>query len=332
MLGGTCSACCCPKTDKPDSVTVVLSSTMQDRIIETQTQTRYFFRNGVEHSYARRRQTLCLLGNISGTYTLAHVPELDYEVSESGGVISSHSIYVYTDNRLELSMVVTTGDFGLPYNGGSFDIRWRLSIFLTMVRRIEEDRDIWRDTLQPKNEFREWTPEDIMTENAGIVVQPIVTSAAAISIAQTCARDTWSRYGSWSGEGHPLTAERLLSYPLVQLLLPSVTVTGQNSRSINIPGQVGGFDLLVWDYFTAKFPIEVTGVYETGDYFFLDVQPVQLRFYYAFGQYTYLGAENVNESRASLVTGRGAEQSIPFNVTIEAVQYVYGNATTNLPL
>jgi len=324
-IAENCNCCSnsCPRTSKPDSVTVVLSSTMTDRIVETVTTTRYFNQNGAQ-SYQSNRQTVCLLGAISGTYSLTRVPELDYEVID-GGVVSSHSIYSYKDSRIALSIVVTTGDYGLPYNGGSPEIRWRLFVFLTNVRDVQQRVNLFLNTLQPTEPLKTWTAAEILSSGAGQwQADPIITQIAAISLTQTCARDVVNTYGVWSGSGNPFSAERFLSYPSVQAVLPSVAITGQSSHTISISGS----DLLVWDYFQPAFPIEVTGTYQKPG-LYVDYDDISLVYYDAFGRLFYVFR---NDSQQATYQGQTSGSTIPFHIKIESIRYVYSTSVTDLPL
>jgi hypothetical protein len=297
---------------------------MSDRIVETITAKRYFYSGGSEHNIDAYRQTICVLGAITGTYTLSNVPELDYEVV-SGGVTSSHSIYSYKDGRIGLSLVVTTGDYGLPYSGGAQEIRWRLYVFLTNIRVVGQIISVWQDTLQPVEPLRTWTAAEFLSEGAGqFQGDPIITQVAAVSVSQTCARDTWDRYGQWSGTGHPLSAERFLGYPGIQQYLPSVGITGQSSRVT----QSDGYDLMVWNYFSPQFPIEVTGAYQKPGYYG-SYNDLQLLYYDDMGR---VRGRFTTPSRTDVITGQTSDTTIPFNLTIEAIRLAYDSSTKELPL
>jgi hypothetical protein len=223
-------------------------------------------------------------------------------------------------------MVVTTGDYGLPYNGGSQEIRWRLAVFLTNVRDVRQRVNLFQNTLEPTEALKTWTASEILSGNAGQwQAEPIIVQTPAISITQTCARDVWSKYGNWSGVGHPFSAERLVSNTTLNQLLPSVAIAGQSSQTKSI---YATNDLLVWDYFAAAFPVEITGVYQKPD-LYVDYEEISLVYYDSFGRLFYVYR---NDSQQATYQGRTSESTIPFNVKIESVQYVYDTTVTDLPL
>lgn len=278
MLGSPCSPCCksCPRTDKPSSIEVVIDSTMSDSIVAEKTSIVSVSDAGEPNVF---RQIAVLAGGIAGTYTLSHVPELDYEVID--GAVSSISVFKYQGPRLALSMVVTTGDYGLPYSGGSAEIQWRLFVYVSEIRVVTQG--VWINPnsanfsqLVANISWQTYSASDVISQNLG---GGVVTQVEAIALSQTCAQKVATElYGEWPGDSHPFSASRSLLYGPTQAKLPVVGITSQSYHDTG--------SMRIWDYFSPGFPVEVTGHYDL--YLLLQYTPQQVPFDFSIESIKYI--------------------------------------------